>query len=79
MAKYKNRKEAEKALIEEYVNHIVEVEYFSHNQRKTYVGRLNRLSIEDANRNPAIVILIFNENKKFEVDSNVFFNMVTKL
>lgn len=79
MAKYKNRKEAEKALIEEYVNHIVEVKYFSHNQRKTYVGRLNRLSIEDANRNPAIVILIFNENKKFEVDSNVFFDMVTKL
>jgi len=77
--KFKNRKVAEEYLKEKYVGKVLQVSYFSRNERKTYSGMLNRIAIDDATHDPALIILIFNDGKKFEFDKNEFNNQVSKL
>lgn len=83
MIQFKNVAEAEEYLEQEYVNKILQVKYYvkykENPGERIYTGKLDRLAIDSATKNPPVIILIFNDGKRFEVDKDEFFDLVTKL
>lgn len=83
MIQFKNVTEAEEYLEQKYVNKILQVRYYvkykENPGKRIYTGKLDRLAIDAATKNPPVVILIFNDGKRFEIDKDEFFDLVTKL
>jgi hypothetical protein len=76
---FKTPLEAEEYLEKEYANKLVKITYYTQFETKTYVGKVDRLAIDYMTRNPAVVLIFLNDGKRFEVDKDDFFELVTKL
>ncbi len=83
MIQFKTITEAEQYLEQEYVNKILQVKYYTQQGQfpgeKTYVGKLDRLAIDAATKNTPIIILIFNDGNRFEIEKDEFFDLITRL
>lgn len=70
---FKTYHEAEDYLNEQYSNKVVSIQYYTARQQKTFIGKVDRIAIDVALHDPPIIIIIFNNGKKFEFEKDEFF------
>lgn len=76
---FTNYREAEDYLNKEYAGKVVKLEYLTAMEKKFFIGKINRLAIDVALHDPARVIVIFSNGRRFEVDKDNFFERIKKL
>lgn len=76
MLRFKNALEAEKHLEKLYVGKLLQVTQYNSTSVGTFYGVVKRLAIDAATKNPPIIILIFIDGTRIEIEKDDFHELV---
>jgi hypothetical protein len=74
--RFKNHLEAEQHLEKLHVGKLLEVTQYNPLAIGTYYGICSSLAVDIATRKPPIIILIFNDGNRIEIEKDDFYDLV---